>query len=451
MATNMARVLVVVVGITSLAFGEAPSTRRFQIESSMDIAKVPAGFPVRFCLLTSGKTQYVAYYDELRRMTVASRPLDSNKWTYQVLPSKIGWDSHNYITMAMDEDGNLHVSGNMHCVPLIYFRTEKPGDITTLKKLPMTGKTEKGCTYPKFMRDADNRLIFHYRDGGSGRGSEIYNVYDPKTKTWSRLLDTPLTDGQGKMNAYMQGPERGPDGLFHMIWVWRDNPDCATNHHLSYARSKDLLHWESAFGEKVNLPLTLSEKKLWIDPIPSGGGIINGGAKLSFDSNKQPVVNYHKSDKDGNMQVYVACPEKDKWALHQLTDWDKPVKFSGHGSMGFIGIRISGLSQAEDDLLTMTYRHRDYGSGRLVIDEKTLRPIDKKVTITKEQYPKALNQLQSDFKGMGIQRARDIGDSGDENVRYILQWETLGKNHDRPRKPPLPQPSTLKLYKLRIK
>jgi len=101
MATNMARVLVVVVGITSLAFGEAPSTRRFQIESSMDIAKVPAGFPVRFCLLTSGKTQYVAYYDELRRMTVASRPLDSNKWTYQVLPSKIGWDSHNYITMAM--------------------------------------------------------------------------------------------------------------------------------------------------------------------------------------------------------------------------------------------------------------------------------------------------------------------------------------------------------------
>jgi len=299
------------------------------------------------------------------------------------------------------------------------------------------------------MRDADNRLIFHYRDGGSGRGSEIYNVYDRKTKTWSRLLDTPLTDGQGKMNAYMQGPKRGPDGVFHMMWVWRDSPDCATNHHLSYARSKDLIHWESAFGEKVNLPLTISEKKLWIDPIPSGGGIINGGAKLTFDRNKRPIVNYHKSDKDGNMQVYVARPEKGKWVLHQLTDWDKPVKFSGRGSMGFIGIGISGLSQVEDDLLTMTYRHRDYGRGRLVIDEKTLRSIDKKVTITKARYPKALNQLQSVFKGMGIRRANDIGDSGDKNVRYILQWETLGKNNDRPRKSPLPQPSTLKLYKLR--
>jgi hypothetical protein len=449
MAKNIALVLVAVTGIMGLALGEELPTQRFQIENSLDVAEVPSGFPVRFCLLTAGQTQYVAYYDKLRRMTVASRPLDSNKWTYQVLPSNVGWDSHNYITMAMDDDGYLHVSGNMHCVPLIYFRMEKPGDITTLRKLSMTGNTEKRCTYPKFMRDADNRLIFHYRDGGSGKGNEIYNVYDLKTKAWARLLDAPLTDGKGKMNAYMLGPVRGPDGFFHMIWVWRDSPDCATNHHLSHARSRDLIHWESVFGDQVDLPLTLNEKKLWIDPIPSGGGIINGGAKLFFDKDNRPIVNYHKSDKDGNMQIYAARPENDKWMRHQLTDWDKPVKFSGRGSMGFIGIRISGLSQVEDGLLTMTYRHRDYGSGRLVIDEDTLRSIDKKVTITKEQYPKALNQLQSDFKGMGIQRAKDIGDSGDVKVRYILQWETLGRNRDRPRKPPLPQPSTLKLYKLR--
>jgi hypothetical protein len=36
-----------------------------------------------------------------------------------------------------------------------------------------------------------------------------------------------------------------------------------------------------------------------------------------------------------------------------------------------------------------------------------------------------------------------------ENVRCILQWETLGRNRDRPRKPPLPRPSTLRLCKLR--
>ena len=448
-AKVMGLILAMCTVAAGFAFGENNMFTQWKVEQSWDIAEVPSGFPVGFCLLTAGKTQYVAYYDKLRRMTIASRTLGSNKWTYQVLPSKVGWDSHNGITMTVDDDGDLHVSGNMHCVPLIYFRTEKPGDITTLKKLTMTGQAENRCTYPKFMRDADNRLIFHYRDGGSGRGNEIYNVYDLKTKTWTGLLDTPLTDGQGKMNAYMSGPVRGPDGLFHMIWVWRDTPDCATNHHLSYARSKDLIHWESAFGGKVNLPLTISEKKLWVDPIPSGGGIINGGARLSFDRDNRPIVNYHKSDKDGNMQIYVARPENDKWVRRQLTDWDKAVKFSGSGSMGFIGIRISELSQAEDGLLTMTYRHRDYGNGRLVIDEETLRSIDKNVTIKEDQYPEALDELQSDFKGMGIRRTKDIGDSGDENVRYMLQWETLGGNRDRPRKPPLPQPSTLKLYKLR--
>lgn len=421
---------------------------QWKVEESLDITEVPAGFPVGYCLLTSGKTQYVAYYDKDRRMTVASRTTDSNEWQYQVLPSRVEWDSHNYITMAMDYDGYLHVSGNMHCVPLIYFRMEKPGNITTLKKLAMTGEKENRCTYPKFMRDADNRLIFHYRDGGSGRGSEIYNVYDLKTKTWSRLLDTPLTDGQEKMNAYMAGPVHGLDGLFHMIWVWRDSPDCATNHHLSYARSRDLIHWESAFGDKVVLPITLGEKKLWVDPIPGGGGIINGGAKLSFDKDNRPIVNYHKSDKGGNMQIYVARPENGKWVPHQLTNWDKPIKFSGGGSMGFIGIHISGLSHAGEGLLAMTYRHRDYGSGRLVIEEKTLRLLKSTIAVV-PKYPEMLNHVQSDFKGMGIRRVEDIGDSGDEKVRYILQWETLGSNRDHPRKPPLPQPSTLTLYKLR--
>jgi hypothetical protein len=160
------------IGLVTFAFGEGNISSRFKVEKSLDIAEVPADFPVGFCLLTIDKRQYVAYYDKDRNMTVASRTVGSDKWRYQVLPSKVGWDSHNYITMAVDDDGHLHVSGNMHCVPLIYFRTEKSGDITTLQKLPMTDKNENRCTYPKFMRDADNRLIFHYRDGGSGKGND---------------------------------------------------------------------------------------------------------------------------------------------------------------------------------------------------------------------------------------------------------------------------------------
>lgn len=423
----------------------APSP--YRLEESLDIGRVPAGFRVGFDLLTAGERQYVAYYDHQRRMTVGSRLLDSDEWQYQVLPSKIGWDSHNYITMAVDDDGHLHVSGNMHCVKLIYFRTEKPGDISTLKRLPMTGKLEDRVTYPKFLRDHEGSLVFTYRHGGSGRGMRIYNRYDLKTRSWSRLLGTPLLDGEGERNAYPRGPVRGPDGWFHLVWVWRDTPDCETNHHLSHARSRDLVNWESVFGDRVELPLVLDEERLWVDPVPPRGGIINGCQKLFFDSKNRPVIAYHKSDERGNMQIYAARPENGEWSRHRLTDWAKPIEFSGRGSMPFIGIWIEGLKPVAPGLLALPYRHRDYGSGRLLIDEESLQRVKRDITIPRE-YPKELPGLQSDFKGMGIRRASDAGDSGDPDVRYLLQWETLGSHHDRPRKPPLPEPSMLRLHKL---
>jgi hypothetical protein len=350
--------------------------------------------------------------------------------------------------MAMDSAGQLHVSGNMHCVPLIYFRTDKPGDISSLRKMPMTGEQEDKVTYPKFLTDHEGNLLFNYRNGSSGSGKRIWNKYDIASASWSRLLDRPLLDGEGDMNAYPHGPVRGEDGCFHLVWVWRDTPDCATNHHLSYARSKDLVHWESAFGLAVELPITLNKKELWVDPIPSGGGIINGCEKLFFDEMNRPIVTYHKADPAGHMQIYAARAEGDSWEHHQLTDWDEPIVFGGRGSMGFIGIRISGLSRHEPGILTMTYRHRDYGSGRLVIEEETLRPLAKEIHVMPE-YPEELQQVQSDFEGMSVRRAADIGSSPEDRIHYILQWETLGNNYDKPREEPLPEPGMLRLYKLK--
>jgi hypothetical protein len=310
---------IILASISPLVFTLAPvsAASQFKLEKSIDIATVPAGFPVGFCLLTDGARQYVAYYDHQRRMTIASRTVDSDTWQSKVLPTQVGWDSHNYITMAIDRDGHLHVSGNMHAVKLIYFRTEKPADITTLKRFSMTGKLEGRATYPRFMTDHNGTLIF----------------------------------------------------------------------------------------------------------------------------------TYHKSDANGNMQIYVTRREAGRWVKHLLTDWTKRVKFSGNGSMGFIGIRISGLSRVAPGVPTMSYRHRDYGTGHLVLDEKTLKPLDQKIDPVRE-YPAALNRVQSDFPGMHIRRASDIGTPGKNSVRYILQGETLGRNRDRARQAPLPGPSMLRLHQL---
>jgi hypothetical protein len=417
------------------------------IAQTLEVAKVTAEFPVGFKLLTTPNRQYVAYYDADRNMTVAARSLDSTQWVYQKLPSQILWDSHNYVTMALDSVGHLHVSGNMHCVPLIYFRTQKPGDITTLAPAKMTGLLEDRVTYPRFFEDHEGRLIFAYRHGGSGNGINLYNRYDTKTLKWSRLLDTPLFDGEGKRNAYPSGPTRGPDGWFHVHWVWRDTPDCATNQHLSYARSKDLMAWESAFGEKVNLPIRFDQTMLIVDAIPPGGGIINGGHYMAFDAQNKPVFAYHKSDTNGHMQIYAARPQNGKWQHRALTQWQQPITFSGGGSMPFIGISIGDLQISDSDFFTVSYNHKDYGSGSLSFDAKTLNLLDKPIS-TLQRLPRSLGKIESDFPDMAIKRAGDSGTCGTLGVRYILQWETLGANRDRPRQPPLPAPSTLRLYKL---
>lgn len=419
----------------------------YVVSEALPISKVPSDFPVRFSLLTTKERQYAAFYDEERTMVVAARRLDSAEWIYQSLPSRIEWDSHNYVTMALDEAGHLHVSGNMHCVPLIYFRTEKPGDITSLRPATMTGVLEDRVTYPRFFHDHEGRLVFTYRHGGSGNGENWYNRYDVGTGTWSRLFNTPLFDGEGKRNAYPAGPTRGPDGWFHLHWVWRDTPDCATNQHLSYARSRDLIHWESAFGGKIDLPIRFDHSALLVDAVPPGGGLINGGHQLELDTNDKPVIVYHKSDPLGNMQIYAARPQDGTWQRRVLTDWKHPVVFGGNGSMGFMGIRILGLEKSGPNEFIVTYRHKDHGSGAVGFDARTLLPTGKRAA-TAPGWPQALENVESDFPGMEIRRAEDSGTSGGPDVRYLLQWETLEANRDRPRPPPLPGPSVLRLYKL---
>ncbi|MCD6364421.1 MAG: BNR-4 repeat-containing protein [Planctomycetes bacterium] len=138
-ALAMVLACVVVCGIA----GGAQRQRRTRVVECIDIDTVPSWFPVGFSLLTHEGRQYVAYYNARHEMIVASRKLDEKTFRQVKLPTKVGWDSHNFVTMAVDDDGFVHLSGNMHCAPLIYFRMEKAGDIGTFKRLAMTGKASE--------------------------------------------------------------------------------------------------------------------------------------------------------------------------------------------------------------------------------------------------------------------------------------------------------------------
>src|SRR4029077_20847823 len=120
----------------------------------------------RFALEVTERAVFVGYYDANRQLTVATRPRESASWTYRRLDSWTGWDSHNYIAMAIDSAGQLHVVGNLHNDPLVYYRTSVPGDIRTLARVDVLveASREQRMTYPVFLRDAGGRLILKYRD-----------------------------------------------------------------------------------------------------------------------------------------------------------------------------------------------------------------------------------------------------------------------------------------------
>ena len=418
------------------------------------LGQVWSGHPVTFGFLTERGHQFIAYYDADRRLTVLGRKLTDSTWA-RVQPPGVPvpgtkrtsnvtlWDSHNTLRLALDRDGCLHLSGNLHVNPLVYYRTRVPFDVTTLERLDrMTGERETRCTYPVFFKTADGDLLFRYRDGSSGNGSDLYNRYDPATRTWSRLLTTPLLEGEGQRNAYAGEPTLGPDGRFHLVWMWRETPDCATNHTLSYARSRDLQHWENSRGEPLPLPITLATGEV-IDGAPPGGGLINMSFQLGFDAAHRPVVAYHRYDAHNRSQVYLARPAAGAagWTQSQLSTWDFKWAFSGGGSIP-ADVTLGRPRLTGPHTLQLDYSSLVAGSGRWTVDADTLTRTAQ-LPPAADTLPAALRRVQSPVPGMEVQTLQ----TAFAGRRWVLRWETLGRNRDRPRAT-IPPPTDLRLIQL---
>ncbi|MBN2458120.1 BNR-4 repeat-containing protein [Candidatus Woesearchaeota archaeon] len=422
-------------------------------EEKADLSKVWSGHPVGFDFLSYKDRQFVAFYNEDRKLTVMSRILGESEWDKIELPTSIGWDSHNSIKMAIDDNEDIHLAGNMHVSPLTYFRTTRPLDITSFKKIDnMVGSMETKVTYPIFFRGPENEFIFTYRDGSSGNGQNYYNAYDHNTKTWGRFLDKALVSGEGLMNAYYSDPVKDKEGIFHLVGIWRDNGDASSNHDIFYAKSVDFLNWETASGNIIDLPITINNCDI-VDPVPVGGGAINGNVKIGFDTQSRPIVSYHKYDSDGNTQIYNARLEDGIWKIYQATQWAHRWDFGGGGSIVF-EVKV-GPVVLENNELTQTYSFSQEPdlSGKWVLDEETLTPTGKSTAVSNsKKVPSELKDVETECLscdahgeelGVKFMFARGDGTGSDD---YFLRWETLPVNRDLTRDY-IPPPSQLRIYK----
>jgi len=443
--------LYLLLSVPLLSGQETPQTL-YQFTGQENVCEVLSAVSVGFNAQIHKDCVYLGFYAPDHSMVIGKKSLKENHWEFKTLPTKIGWDSHNYITMVFDNNDYLHVAGNMHACPLIYFRAEKPDDIQSLvQRDRMTGNREKLMTYPCFLFDKEHHLIFTYRDGVSGNGSQIWNIYSEETQSWSPLLDQPMFDGENLRNAYFLSPKQGPDGYFHICWVWRDTPDCATNHDISYARSPDLRSWEDSSGNPIELPITLAKGEI-VDPVPVGGGILNSLQSLSFDNQGQVILSYTKYDENGHIQIWNARREKDGWHRVQASDFDLDWHFSGGGSI-INELQLSGVGvDGQKNLVQswkMPLRHQ---SGKWYLDKVTLKPTQDFVKPDKPEIPQF--NKEEEQKINAIEHADDRMQARSMYVPHadelmIFRWETLPSNRDHKTEGEIPDPAQLRILKFK--
>jgi len=157
----------------------------------------------------------------------------------------------------------------------------------------------------------------------------------------------------------------------------------------------------------------------------------------------KPMFVYHKYDATGNIQFYIAQSENKKWVSHQITNWDYRWEFSGGGSIIF-EVVIKDFQKRDDGYYEVSYYHIKHGHGTILLN-------DKLENCGKVIKPQPLNETlkkEGVFPGLKVNILGDIGRSEEKGVRYVLKWETLSANRDRPYPEPWPQPSQLYLLKL---
>ena len=110
-------------------------------------------------------------------------------------------------------------------------------------------------------------------------------------------------------------------------------------------------------------------------------------------------------------------------------------------------MQLGGVQVEPDGTLTQSYRNVKEGNGAWILDPDTLKVIGKKPASA--PLPRALSQLESPWPEMQVQRGYEDGGFGADGIRYVLKWETLPSNRDKPRPAPFPPPSMLRIFKLK--
>jgi len=318
-------------------------------------------------------------------------------------------------------------------------------DPRTLEKVDvMVDKTvEQKMTYPEFFKDPKGELILKYRDGSSGNGRWFYSKWNAESGRWAHLHDTVLLSGENVRGIYPYGPVIGPDGFAHMTITWRETPIASSNHDLSYARSKDLINWESSDGSPIKLPIVLATGEI-IDPIPEHGGLLNGRHPIGFDKQNRVLVSYQKYNDDKLSQVFINRREADGWVVKQVSDWDDLyVDLDKSGALDLpLLTNDPAYVNADGNIVVSALLNNK--KWEWILDHDDLSVISG--GIVEDALPDAITQYDLD-NNIPQRVIPMMENQARKSSEYYISWEAMQPNRDQAR-PDIPPASTLRVHRI---
>ncbi len=409
---------------------------RTQAGGALPIGRVWSGVQVAFgSALSKDGVLVAAFYDADRYLTLATYDPGSGRICRKRLPSRFaGWDAHNALVVAIDDEDRLHVAGNMHASPLVY-ATGPLDDLDAVALRPMLGRNEASATYPQFLRDGAGNLLFLYRDGMSGNGLWMLNAW--RDGQWRRVGQLFAgRDDDGPVSAYPTKFVADDDGRFHVAVVWRRTPDVATNFALTYASTRDFQHWDVG-GRTVNGPLSPKTMEM-IDAPGVGQGLVNN-AQLTLSPSGRPVVLFTKYVEGGKSGVVAAARDDGRWRTRTIVTGTEALKVSGGGSMP--GLPIFRFAETRRDGSIHVSAVIGKQQSELLLDPTRLvaapwrsDPNPGPVKRARVPNPAALGLTPpAGMEKVGVQSAMVRRNGVDGAVAGELRWIAQGVNQDQPR------------------
>lgn len=315
-------------------------------------------------VISYGNYQYVGYWDNNNKLTIARRDINNNKvQAVDLGHTRTDNDGHRNVCLGISPaDGRLHLSYD-HIVSTLHYRrsvanfiTKPPANISASDFMPeesMTGINENAMTYPKFIHMNDGTLLFNWYTRGNyptqlKGGLNCLNRYNAVSGTWSYI--GVIIDGDVNTGGVLPGEPEGSvcyqsasrigylnyfivdaQNRIHLSWVFRENYDSSPigNHDLYYAYSDDYgVIWKNSQNVHVadlvaKRAITVSSPGIKVYDIPCSSGmyLVNQGT-MGIDSKRNPHIIMTSS-----IRTNITDPEANRTLIHfwRTTDgkWHK--------------------------------------------------------------------------------------------------------------------------------